>query len=66
MITDAPWYVPNMVLRQDLQITSVKRDNPQIQHPIQGPPLHTSQQPHSSPHGTTRPQATETTSAHQI
>jgi hypothetical protein len=24
MITDAPWYVPNMVLRQDLQITSVK------------------------------------------
>jgi hypothetical protein len=26
---------------------------------------HTSQQPHSSPHGTTRPQATETTSAHR-
>jgi hypothetical protein len=25
---------------------------------------HTSQQPHSSPHGITRPQATETTSAH--
>jgi hypothetical protein len=25
MITDAPWYVPNTVLRQDLQITSVKR-----------------------------------------
>jgi hypothetical protein len=24
MITDAPWYVPNTVLRQDLQITSVK------------------------------------------
>jgi hypothetical protein len=24
MITDAPWYVPNMVLQQDLQITSVK------------------------------------------
>jgi hypothetical protein len=24
MITDAPWYVPNMVFRQDLQITSVK------------------------------------------
>jgi hypothetical protein len=24
MITDAPWYLPNMVLRQDLQITSVK------------------------------------------
>jgi hypothetical protein len=24
MITDAPWYVPNMVLRQDLQIKSVK------------------------------------------
>jgi hypothetical protein len=27
MITDAPWYVPNMVLRQDLQITSVKEEN---------------------------------------
>jgi hypothetical protein len=25
-ITDAPWYVPNMVLRQDLQITSVKEE----------------------------------------
>jgi hypothetical protein len=26
VITDAPWYVPNMVLRQDLQITSVKEE----------------------------------------
>jgi hypothetical protein len=26
MITDAPWYVPNMVLRQDPQITSVKEE----------------------------------------
>jgi hypothetical protein len=26
MISDAPWYVPNMVLRQDLQITSVKEE----------------------------------------
>jgi hypothetical protein len=26
MITDATWYVPNMVLRQDLQITSVKEE----------------------------------------
>jgi hypothetical protein len=26
MITDAPWYVPNMALRQDLQITSVKEE----------------------------------------
>jgi hypothetical protein len=26
MITDAPWHVPNMVLRQDLQITSVKEE----------------------------------------
>jgi hypothetical protein len=24
MITDVPWYMQNMVLRQDLQITSVK------------------------------------------
>jgi hypothetical protein len=50
-----------MVLGQDLQITSVTRGNPQIEHPVQGPPLHTSQQPHC----TTRPQATETTSAHR-
>jgi hypothetical protein len=26
MITDAPWYVPNMVLRQDLQIKSIKEE----------------------------------------
>jgi hypothetical protein len=26
MIIDAPWYVPNMVLRQDFQITSVKEE----------------------------------------
>jgi hypothetical protein len=26
MIADAPWYVPNIVLRQGLQITSVKEE----------------------------------------
>jgi hypothetical protein len=26
MITDAPWYLPNTVLHQDLQITSVKEE----------------------------------------
>jgi hypothetical protein len=26
MIADAPWYVPNMVFQQDLQITSVKEE----------------------------------------
>jgi hypothetical protein len=26
MITDAPWYVPNVILRQDLQIPSVKEE----------------------------------------
>jgi hypothetical protein len=26
MITDAPWYVPNMVLRQELRITSVREE----------------------------------------
>jgi hypothetical protein len=26
MITDAPWYMPNTVLQQDLQITSVKEE----------------------------------------
>jgi hypothetical protein len=24
MITDAPWYVPNAILRQDLQLTTFK------------------------------------------
>jgi hypothetical protein len=32
---------------------------------IQGPPLHTSKQPRSSPDGTTKPQATGTISAHR-
>jgi hypothetical protein len=26
MIVDAPWYVPNVILRQDLQIPSVKEE----------------------------------------
>jgi hypothetical protein len=26
MITDAPWYVPNVILQQDLQIPSVKEE----------------------------------------
>jgi hypothetical protein len=26
MITDAPWYVPNMVIRKDLQIPTVKHE----------------------------------------
>jgi hypothetical protein len=56
MITDAPWYVPNMVFRQNLQITSVKEKIHRF----------STQQPHSSPHGTIRPYATETTIAHQI
>jgi hypothetical protein len=56
MITDAPWYVMSMVLRPDLQMTSVKEEIRRF----------STQQPHSSPRGTTRPQATETTSAHQI
>jgi hypothetical protein len=29
MIADAPWYVPNVILRQDLQIPSIKEE---IQH----------------------------------
>jgi hypothetical protein len=49
MITDAPWYVPNMVLRQDLQVTSVKEEIHRF----------STQQPQSSPHGTTRALATE-------
>jgi hypothetical protein len=64
MITDAPWYVPNMVLRQDFLITSVKEGIHRFSTQYR-PPLHTIQQPHSSPHGTPRPQATETTSAHR-
>jgi hypothetical protein len=30
IITDAPWYVPNTVLRQDLQTTSVKVEIPRF------------------------------------
>jgi hypothetical protein len=26
MMADAPWYVPNVILRQDLQIPSVKEE----------------------------------------
>jgi hypothetical protein len=26
MITDAPWYVPNAIIGQDLQLTAVKED----------------------------------------
>jgi hypothetical protein len=26
MIVDAPWYVPNMVIRRDLQIPTVKEE----------------------------------------
>jgi hypothetical protein len=64
MITDAPWYVPNVILRQDLQIPSVKEEIRRfgIQYSSR---LHTSQQPRSSSYGTTRTQATETTPANQ-
>jgi hypothetical protein len=65
MITDAPWHVPNTVLRQDLQITSVKRGNSQTPPNTGTASTHipTTSQFTSR---TTRPQATKMTSAHQI
>jgi hypothetical protein len=63
MITDAPWYVSNMVLRHDLQITSVKEKIHRFSTQYRGR-LYT----HSNNLTVhlTVPQATETTSAHQI
>jgi hypothetical protein len=63
MITDAPWYAPNMVLRQDLQITLVKEEIHRFSTQYRDR-LYT----HSNNLTVhlTVPQATETTSANQI
>jgi hypothetical protein len=64
MIADAPWYVPNMIFRQDLQIPSVKEEIRRFGIHYSSR-LQTSQQPRISSYGTTRTQATETTPANQ-
>jgi hypothetical protein len=65
MIVDAPWYVPNVVIRRDLQ-----RRNPPLQPSIQGSPQRTPKRPSSGPHGATRQRAIAETlakwSAYQI
>jgi hypothetical protein len=62
MLTDAPWYVPNVILRQDLQTPSVKEEIRPFSSQYSSR-LQTSQQPRSSTYGTTRTQATGTTPA---
>jgi hypothetical protein len=65
MITYAPWYVPNTVLRQDLQITSVKEEihifSTQYRACLYTHPNNLTVHLTVSP----RPQTTETTSAHR-
>jgi hypothetical protein len=55
MIADAPWYVPNVILRQDLQIPSVKEEIRRFSTQYSSR-LQTSQHPRSSSYGTTRTQ----------
>jgi hypothetical protein len=50
MIVDAPWYVPNTVIRRDLQTPTVKRINPPLQLSIQCLPQRTPKLPNSKPH----------------
>jgi hypothetical protein len=57
MITNASWYMPNMVLRQDIQITSVQEEIHRFSAQYSDR-LYTFQQSDSSPHGTARTQAT--------
>jgi hypothetical protein len=64
MITDAPWYVPNMVLSQDLQITSVKEEIHRFSTQYRDR-LYTHRNLTWYLDGTTRPQATVSTSAHR-
>jgi hypothetical protein len=61
MVADAPWYVPKVIIRQDLQILSVKEE-------IRRFSIHYSSRLQTHPnsltvqsYGTTRTQATETT-----
>jgi hypothetical protein len=45
LITDASWYVPNAIIRRDLQVTSVKEKNSSPQRPVQRWTLHPFQPP---------------------
>jgi hypothetical protein len=62
MFVDAPWYVPNIIIRRDLQTPKVKEES-SLQLSIQCAPQSTPKQPTSEPHGATRQQATAKTLA---
>jgi hypothetical protein len=70
MIVDAPWYVPNTVIKRDLQIPTVKEEIPLLQISIQCSPQSTFKWPNSKPHWANRQQAIAKTpakwSAYQI
>jgi hypothetical protein len=63
MIVDAPWYVPNTVIRRDLQIPTVKEEirrySSQYSARLRAHP----KWPNSKPHWATRQQAIAKTSA---
>jgi hypothetical protein len=54
MIVDAPWYVPNTVIRKDLQTPTVKEEIRRYSNAR----LSTLKRPSSELHGATRQQAT--------
>jgi hypothetical protein len=60
MIADAPWYVPNTVIRRDFQIPTVKEEIRSYNIVLAS--AH-SKLPNSKPHGATRQQAIAKTSA---
>jgi hypothetical protein len=56
MIVDAPWYIPNKVIRRDQETPAVKKINPPLHLSIQCSPQRTSKGHISEPHGFTRQQ----------
>ena len=58
IITDAPWYVPNTMLRRDLQVLSVKQEAKKLQHQLPSPAR---QPPQQAGKNTTRRKYTKST-----
>jgi hypothetical protein len=56
MIVEAPWFVPNMIIRRDLQTPAVKEEI-SVEYSHQRTPKH----PSSEPHGATTTTTTTTT-----
>jgi hypothetical protein len=54
MIVDAPWHVPNTVIRRDLHTPTVKVEIRRYSSQYNAPP----KRPSSEPHGATRQQDT--------